>query len=63
MVKFLYAEEIAERLNVSLGTLHKKEFQERLGLPIRHMGKRIYILESEFEEWALNSSEKVLANA
>lgn len=50
----LYSKELAERLNVTIGTLHKKEFQQRIGLPLQHMGKRIYIPEPKFEEWVLN---------
>lgn len=53
-MKNLYSQELADRLNVSRDTLHKREFQQRLKLPILHMGKRIYIPEPVFEEWALN---------
>lgn len=54
MVKILYAEEIAERLNVSKGTLHKKEFQRRIGLPPNKIGNRIAIPEPIFDEWVIN---------
>lgn len=60
-MKILYAEEIADRLNVSVATLHKKEFQRRLNIPIKHMGRRIYIPEIKFEEWVLNPNEKTEA--
>lgn len=58
-MKILYSKELAERLNVSVGTLHKKEFQRRIGLPPDRIGRRIAIPEPKFEEWVLNpNSEK-----
>lgn len=57
-MKILYAKEIAERLNVSVGTLHKKEFQQRIGIPIYHMGKRIYTPEPEFENFVINGTKE-----
>lgn len=53
-MKILFGKEIAERLNVGVETLYKKEFQQRLKLPIQRMGRRIYIPEPKFEEWVLN---------
>jgi hypothetical protein len=54
MVKILYSDEIAQRLNVSKGTLHKREFQRRIGLPSNRLGKQIAIPEPVWDEWVLN---------
>ena len=56
MVKILYADDIAQRLNVSKGTLHKKEFQRRIGLPIGRIGKRISCPEPIFDDWVINKT-------
>jgi len=56
MVKILWIKDIADRLNVSVGTVHKKEFQKRLGLPLEYAGKRPYIPEPKWDEWVLNPS-------
>ncbi len=62
-MRILFAKEIATRLNVSVATLHKKEFQRRLGLPLDHYGKQLGCPEQKFEEWVLNPSERVMSNA
>lgn len=56
VMKNLFASEIAERLNVSMGTLHKKEFQNRIGIPLGKMGKRIFCPEPIFEKWVFEKS-------
>lgn len=53
MIKYLYADEIAKRLNVSKATLHKREFQKRIGLPLGKIGNRIFCPEPIWDEWAL----------
>jgi len=57
MVKILFSKEIAERLNVSISTLHKKDFQHRIGLPPNKIGNRIAIPEPIYDEWILNPSK------
>jgi len=54
MIRNIYSKELAERLNVSLGTLHKKSFQRRIKLPVQKMGKRIFCPEPVYNDWILN---------
>jgi len=54
MIRNIYSKELAERLNVTMGTLHKKSFQRRIKLPVRKMGKRIFCIESMFNDWVIN---------
>ncbi|MCB9748298.1 MAG: hypothetical protein H6755_07810 [Candidatus Omnitrophica bacterium] len=56
-MKILYAKDIAERLNVSVGTLHKKEFQRRLGLPLDHKGRQLCCPEPILNEFFLKPYE------
>lgn len=52
----LFSEEMAQRLNVTLGTLHKRSFQLRTGLPIRKLGKRIFCPEPVWDAWVLEKA-------
>jgi len=56
MVKNIFSEEMAQRLNVSMGTLHKRDFQRRIGLPVRKIGKRLFCPEPVFDQWVLTQA-------
>jgi hypothetical protein len=56
MMRNLFSKELAERLGVSIGTLHKKEFQQRLGLPIGKIGRKIFSPEPAFNAWVLEKA-------
>jgi len=57
MIKLLFSKDIALRLGVSKATLHKKEFQKRIGLPTNRIGKRIAIPEPVFNDFIINPSK------
>ena len=54
MIRNIYSKELAERLNVTLGTLHKKSFQKRIKLPVKKMGKRLFCPEPIFNDWIID---------
>lgn len=56
MMRILYAAEIARRLNVSTGTLHKREFRKRIGLSLDKFGKQLGKPEPMWDEWVLKRS-------
>ena len=56
MMRNLFSKELAERLGVSVGTLHKTEFQQRLGLPIGKIGRKIFSPEPIFNEWVMRQA-------
>ncbi len=49
--RLVSAEEIATILNISLNTVHNREWQKRNSCPLIKMGKRKYALEATFWKW------------
>ena len=47
----LTVEEISSILSVSKNTIQRKSWQYRTGCPVRKIGKRLYVLATEFHKW------------
>ena len=56
MMRMIFSKELAERLNVSVATLHKREYRRRIGLPTGKVGRQICCPEPVYNEWALEQA-------
>lgn len=47
----LFAEDVAKIFGISVNTLRRKKWREKVGIPLRKVGKRLCGLKSEIENW------------
>lgn len=47
----LTVEQVSDILSVSRNTVQRKSWRERTGCPFRKIGKRLYVLNNEFQKW------------
>ncbi len=47
----LTVEQVSEILGISRNTIQRRNWREKTGCPLRKIGKRLYILTTEFHKW------------
>ena len=51
----LTVEEVSSILGISKNTVQRRDWRDRTGCPLRKLGKRLYILDAEFNKWVRNT--------
>ena len=52
----LTVEQVSEILGISKNTIQRRNWREKTGCPLRKIGKRLYILATEFHKWMENAN-------
>ena len=47
----LTVEQVSEILGISKNTIQRRDWRVKTGCPLRKIGKRLYILATEFHKW------------
>lgn len=59
-IKTLTVEEMAAILLIKPNTIHNKKWQTRTGCPLKKIGRRLFAVETEFNDWVTDQHKLMI---